>query len=112
MRPPVLALLLAGACGAAPAIAGELTPYPPPVQQQAVPIPPRQQVIQQPARVPESTYLRFEDQVRALPAKERALLARSFEEQRAQAVSTGDVARELHYLRLLDVLRRTGGGKP
>lgn len=109
MRTLALPLVVGGISCAWPIFASELTPYPPPVQQTA-PISPRQQIIQQPARVPESTYARFEERARALQPRERELLARSFEEQRAQAVRNGDVARELHYLRLLDVLRRTSGG--
>ena len=92
-------------------LAGELTPYPSPAQQAPVLVP---QVIykSRPApapRPPQSIYERFQEDVRGLSPKERQALARNFEQSRTAAALAGDDARELHYLRLLEVLRGEGG---
>lgn len=97
------------AAGSVPA--GELVPYAPPVRQSApssVQDVPRTAV---PARLPEDTYRRFAQQTRGLTAAERDALARGLEQSRAAAAREGDLARELHYLRLLDSLRVAKGGQ-
>jgi hypothetical protein len=94
------ALLLA----AGPAPAGELAPYSPPNRQIASPSVPPATRSAPPQRLPDDTYRRFAEQTRGLAPAERAALARSFEQSRAEAARDGDVARELHYTRLLDSL--------
>ena len=57
--------------------------------------------------VSQETYYRFEQDVRRLAPGERKVLARNLENKRAEAKQGGDVARELHYLRLLHILQDT-----
>jgi hypothetical protein len=102
---------IACAFAAAPgAAAGELTPYP---------VPPRPAYPPQvstgysspvqtsaPSVAPE-TYYRFQMEAAKLPSGERGALARKLEEARQGARSSGDVERELHYVKLINILQAT-----
>jgi len=97
------------AVGSAPA--GELVPYAPPARQSASPSVQAVPRTTAPPRLPEDTYRRFAQETRGLTPTDRAVLARSLEQSRAAAAREGDLARELHYLRLLDSLRAANGGR-
>ena len=78
------------------AFAGELLPYSPP------------QVVAATANsVPEEVYQRFASDVRNLSAVQRQQLGVTLEQSRATATREGDMSRERHYQRLLDILRAT-----
>jgi hypothetical protein len=57
--------------------------------------------------VPPETYYRFQAEAARLPQPERQVLARRLEEDRLKAKRAGDLDREVHYLRLLNILQRT-----
>jgi hypothetical protein len=75
------------------AFAGELLPYSPPTVVAA-------------ASVPEEVYQRFANDVKNLTAPQRQQLTATLEQNRATASAQGNRPGELHYLRLLDILRR------
>jgi hypothetical protein len=104
-RGALLVLLVAPCAGAA-----ELIPYAPPPSQ-------AQFQMQRPAMqsatvhaavvtVPPEVYLQFTAKVRALTATQRDDLIRRLERSHDEAVAAGDGSRELHYHKLLDILRK------
>jgi len=74
--------------------AGELLPYSPP------------QVVAA-ASVPEEVYQRFANDVRSLSTAQRQQLSATLEQSRTSANAQGNRPGELHYQRLLDILRAT-----
>ena len=92
------------------AFAAELIPYQLPAQPRVEASVPRAAVSASAARVPDSTYQRFEQQVRGLKkADDLATLAQNLGRSRDAAATKGDVARELYYTRLLEIIRKVQG---
>lgn len=84
----------------------ELRPYSLPSQQATPRI--EQRPMEQRAvrpRVSEAYYQNFEKMAKGLKPAQRADLARSFERSRDQAIESGRADEELHYLRLLQIVR-------
>lgn len=93
-------VLVLGFIPATWACAGELVPYPAP------PGPAMQaQSVSRPPAVPVETYYRFEQEAARLPGSERQTLVRKLEESRLSAKKAGDLEREVHYLRLINILQ-------
>lgn len=89
-----------------PSVGAELRPYSLPSQQAAPRIEQRQ--MEQRAvrpRVSEAYYQNFEKKAKGLKPAQRDKLARSFERSRDQAIESGRVDEEQHYLRLLQIVR-------
>jgi hypothetical protein len=87
-------------------VGAELRPYSLPSQQAAPRI--EQRPMEQRAvrpRVSEAYYQNFEKMAIGLKPAQRADLARSFERSRDQAIESGRADEELHYLRLLQIVR-------
>lgn len=105
------------ACVVSIANAGELVPYQLPAPRpasaaQATVAKGKAPAEQVAARVvPESTYQRFQTQVRTLSKAEREGLRTSFAKARDAAVKAGDSSRAVYYFRLLDILDKTPGNQ-
>lgn len=89
-------------------VGAELRPYSLP-SQQAAPQTEQRQMDQRAVRpqVSEAYYLNFEKKTKRLKPAQRDKLARSFERSRDQAIESGRVDEEQHYLRLLQIVRET-----